>query len=76
MLCVIRNLWMGAHAPMYGLKLAAQTQLFNELLVDALILAFNVVQQFAATANEFEEALAGVVVAGVRAEVIGELVDP
>ena len=58
------------------MKLPAESQLLHELLVHTLILLLQIIEELPAATDQFEEALAGVVVAGVRVEMVGQLVDP
>src|SRR5512132_1182892 len=62
------------HPPPMG-ELAPEAELLDEGTVALDVLALQVVQEAAAAADELEQAPAGVVILGVRAQVLGEVVD-
>ena len=56
--------------------LAAQAEVRDDVAVAVQVGALEVAQQAAALADEHQQAAARVVVLGVRAQVLGQLVDP
>src|SRR5262245_7072739 len=73
----LRGARANVHPPRgFASSLAPEAELLDQRAVGLEVLALEVVQEPAAPAHELEQAAARVVVLRVRAEMLGELVDP